>query len=76
MVYKETNERQFCAQLGKAPKVTGKPNNRTEQVIGRAFKVRTRTMKGFKREDNRIRFLNLALALDARAQREGVLYLL
>ena len=62
--------------LEKAPKVTGETNNRTEQVIGRAFKVRTRTMRGFKRDDNRIRFLNLALALDARAQREGALYLL
>jgi hypothetical protein len=27
-------------------------------------------MRGFKREDKRIRFLNLALALDARARRE------
>ncbi len=32
-------------------------------------------MRGFKREDNRIRFLHLALALDARARREGVVYL-
>jgi len=60
----------------KASQVTGETNNRTEQVIGRAFKIRTRTMRGFKRRDNRIRFLNLALALDARAQCEGVIYLL
>jgi len=62
--------------LGKAAKVTGETNNRTEQVIGRAFKIRLRTMRGFKRNDNRVRFLNLALVLDARAQREGVVYLL
>ena len=60
----------------KASQITGETNNRTEQVIGRAFKIRTRMMRGFKRRDNRIRFLNLALALDARVQREGVVYLL
>jgi transposase-like protein/ribosomal protein S27AE len=59
----------------KASQVPGETNNRTEQLIGRAFKIRTRSMRGFKREDNRIRFLNLALALDARARREGVVYL-
>ena len=33
--------------LEKAPtRVTGETNNRTEQVIGRAFRVRTRTMRG------------------------------
>lgn len=59
----------------KAHQVPGETNNRTEQLIGRAFKIRTRSMRGFKREDNRIRFLHLALALDARARREGVVYL-
>jgi len=57
----------------KAEQVDGITNNRTEQLIGRAFKVRVRSMRGFKREDNRLRFLHLALAVDARAQREGVL---
>ena len=60
----------------KAPKVRGITNNRTEQLIGRAFKVRTKSMRGFKRTDNRLRFLQLALAVDARAQREGAIYLI
>lgn len=60
----------------KAPQVTGVTNNRTEQLIGRAFKIRTKSMRGFKRTDNRMRFLHLALALDERAQRDGWLYLL
>ena len=60
----------------KAPQVTGGTNNRTEQLIGRAFKIRVGTMRGFKREANRMHFLHLALAVDRRAQREGLLYLL
>ena len=68
--------RQLLLDLGeKAHKVTGITNNRTEQLIGRAFKVRVGSMRGFKREDNRMRFLQLALAVDRRAQREGVFYL-
>ena len=63
----------LCA---KAPKITGATNNRTEQLIGRGFKMRIKSMRGFKRPDNRIRFLHLALALDERAQREGWLYLI
>ncbi len=60
----------------KAPQVTGVTNNRTEQLIGRGFKIRIKSMRGFKRPDNRIRFLHVALALDERAQREGWLYLI
>jgi len=69
--------RQLLLELTeKAPLVTGVTNNRTEQVIGRGFKIRVRRMRGFKRVDNRQRFLHLALAVDRRAQREGRLYLL
>ena len=69
--------RQLLLELSeKAPQVTGVTNNRTEQLIGRAFKVRIGSMRGFKREDNRMRFLQLALAVDRRAQREGLLYLI
>ena len=69
--------RQLLLELSeKAPQVTGVTNNRTEQLIGRAFKVRVGSMRGFKREDNRMRFLQLALAVDRRAQREGLLYLI
>ncbi len=60
----------------KAPQVSGVTNNRTEQLIGRSFKIRTQSMRGFKRRDNRMRFLQLALAVDERAQREGCLYLI
>ena len=69
--------RQLLLELAeKAPLVTGVTNNRTEQVIGRGFKIRVKSMRGFKRADNRLRFLHLALAVDRRAQREGLLYLL
>ena len=69
--------RQLLLELNeKAPLVTGVTNNRTEQVIGRGFKIRVKSMRGFKRADNRMRFLHLALAVDRRAQREGLLYLL
>ena len=54
-----------------APKVTGATSNRAEQFIGRPFKVRVSSTRGFKREENRTRFLHLALAVDERAQREG-----
>jgi hypothetical protein len=60
----------------KAPQVTGIANNRTEQMIGRGFKVRVKSMRGFKRAEHCLRYLHLALALDERAQREGRLYLI
>ncbi len=69
--------RQLLLELSeKVPQVRGVTNNRTEQLIGRAFKIRVGTMRGFKREANRMHFLHLALAVDRRAQREGLLYLL
>jgi len=69
--------RMFLLELcEKAPYITGVTNNRTEQLIGRSFKIRIKSMRGFKRLDNRMRFLHLALALDERAQREGWLYLI
>ena len=48
----------------KARKVTGVTNNVTEGTIGRAFKVRVQSMRGFKKEANRDAFLNLAVLLD------------
>jgi len=69
--------RQLLLELSeKAPQVTGVTTNRTEQVIGRGFKIRVKRMRGFKRADNRLRFLHLALAVDRRAQREGLFYLI
>jgi hypothetical protein len=58
----------------RASKVTGITNNRTEQFMGRAFKIRVSSMRGFKRDDNRMRFLHLALAVDERSLREGATY--
>lgn len=55
----------------KAGQVTGATNNPTEQFIGRAFKVRVKSMRGFKQTHNRICFLALALTLDAMRQRRG-----
>ena len=55
----------------KSRKVTGVTNNRTEQFIGRAFKVRVKSMRGFKREDNRMCFLALRLLLDKMQQQKG-----
>ena len=67
--------RMLLLEIGqKASRVTGITNNRTEQFIGRAFKIRVSSMRGFKRDDNRMRFLHLALAIDEKAQREGVIY--
>ena len=60
----------------KAPLVTGVTHNRTEQVIGCGFKMRVKSRRGFKRSDNRQRFLPLALAVDPRALCAGLLYLL
>ncbi len=58
----------------KAPQVTGVmwTNGRRPMADG----IYTKSMRGFKRPDNRIRFLHVALALDERAQREGWLYLI
>ena len=55
----------------KSKKVTGATNNRTEQLIGRAFKVRVRSMRGFKKEENRMCFLALRLLLDQMQLQNG-----
>ena len=48
----------------KSKKVTDATNNRTEHSIGRAFEVRVRSMRGSKKESNRMGFLALRLPLD------------
>ncbi len=60
----------------KASPGTGVTNHRPEHLMGRGFKIRTQSMRRCKRTDHRLRFLNLALALDERNQHKGRLYLL
>lgn len=50
--------------MEKGPQVTGVTNNATEGTIGRAFKVRMKSMRGMKEDDHRDRFLNLAIWMD------------
>jgi transposase-like protein len=55
--------------MEKGPQVTGVTNNAAEGAIGRIFKIRMKTMRGMKQEENRDRFLNLAIWMDRQRRR-------
>ena len=55
----------------KSKKATDATSNRTEHSIGRTFKVRTRSMRGSKKESNRMGFLALRLLLDQMQPQKG-----